>query len=104
MIDLILAALAMAVVAAYACRVDRLTWRTDPMQMLLHAAGGIGTAWVLKEAAQGNAGALDGLLLAGCALLLVLTYQHLPAVVPAPSTRSLRNDELGQVAGGKDAP
>ena len=76
--DIIMAAAALVIGAAFACRVDRLFWARHPVLMAVHSAGGIGTAWVLKEAATGGLCGWDAAILAGAAALLVATYRHLP--------------------------
>lgn len=76
--DIILAVLALTVGAAYACRVDRLSWWQHPALMSAHAAGGIAAMWVLTESAAGSACVWDAAILAGAVALLVATYKHIP--------------------------
>lgn len=103
MSDLILAAAAVAVVLAYVCRVDDLSWRRQPFLMLAHFAGGTAAAWVLSHAAAGNAGALHlGALLADVAALAWL-YRHLPAhqePAPAAAPPPVAAEALRHVSGG----
>ena len=75
----LLAAIAVVVIAAYACRVDDLSWWRTPWLMLLHAAGGVASAWVLYHSATASAGVVHVLALAGSAVLLWLTWDHLPS-------------------------
>jgi hypothetical protein len=74
-----LAGLAVAVMGAYVCRVDELSWWRTPWLMLLHAGGGITSAWVLYHCMAADAGAPHVLALAGAVVLLWLTWEHLPS-------------------------
>lgn len=107
MTDLILAAAAVAVVLAYVCRVDDLSWRRQPFLMLAHFAGGSVAAWVLAGAAAGEAGALHLVALLADAAALAWLYRHLPARQnPAPATAPapVAAEALRHVSGGsKDA-
>lgn len=101
MTHLILAGLAAAVMLAYVCRVDDLSWRREPYLMLAHSAGGTVAAWVVSVAAVGDAGALHVAALAADAVALALLFRHLPdrrppasAPIPAPP------EAMRHVAGG----
>ncbi len=79
MIEYLLAGVAVAVMGAYVCRVDELSWWRTPWLMLLHAGGGITSAWVLYHAAAADAGPVHLLAIAGSITLLWLTWDHLPS-------------------------
>ena len=70
---LILSAIALA---AYACRVDRLTWGRDPGQMLVHVLGGGAAAWAFAEAMRGNAGVMAALPLLASSAWLAASYRR----------------------------
>lgn len=78
MIDLVLMTCAVAISAAFVCRVDILSWRWHPLLMSVHVAGGVSAAWVLKRCALGVVVWSDVVLLACSALLLVATYRLIP--------------------------
>lgn len=81
MTDAVVVVLSAAVVAAYVCRVDRLSWRWHPWQMLVHVLGGVAAAWVLAAAGEGRAQAWHAVALVCAAALLVVTYGRLPKTV-----------------------
>lgn len=105
MIDSIFLVLSLVVAAAYACRVDQLSWREHPVQQLVHAIGGSVTAWVMTRAGLGLAEPMHGVVLAGMAFMLLLTYRHLPKAPPHCVHRrvvELKHEHLRRVAGGSD--
>lgn len=103
-LEAIVAAFALGVVAAYVCRVDRLTWRRHPLQMLMHAVGGIVAFWVLAAAAQGQAGPVELAALACCVALLVMTYPRVTGINdnPAWQPATIQPDDMRRVSGGTD--
>lgn len=92
--------LAGAVSAAYVCRVDRLSWRGEPVQMLLHALGGIASVWVLTNAATGRFGVMQLTALCASTALLVITYRRLPQ--RTKQSQLLDSEDLRSVVGGSD--
>lgn len=78
MTDAVVVVLSAVVVAAYVCRVDRLSWRWHPGQMLVHVLGGVAAVWVLAAAGEGKAQAWHTVALASAVALLVATYHRLP--------------------------
>lgn len=103
MSDIVLAAVAVAVVLAYACRVDDLSWRREPFLMLAHFAGGSAAMWVLSVSATGGAGALHVLALAVDIAALAWLYRHLPARQRAASAAApapVPAEALRHVSGG----
>ena len=106
--NIVLAALALAVAAAYVCRVDHTLWTREPVLHAVNVAGGISAVWVLIEAGQGRAAAGEAVILAAALAALLATYRHVPKAsqtqqVPAQGTRrKLQAEELRRVAGGAD--
>jgi hypothetical protein len=103
MLNLILAALALAIVAAFVCRVDHTLWRREPALQAVNAAGGIAALWVLTEAGQGMAAASEAVLLALALATLLMTYRFVPKRPPQPQRvpRPVHIDDMPRVAGGK---
>ena len=103
MSDLILAAVAVAVVLAYVCHTDDLSWWRQPILMLAHFSGGSVAVWVLSVSAMGEAGAVHvGALLADVVALAWL-YRHLPARQGAASAAApapVPAEALRHVSGG----
>lgn len=79
MTDAVVVLLSIAVAAAYVCRVDRLSWRQNPGQMLLHVLGGVAAVWVLSAAGDGKAQPWHAVALVSASILLAATYHKLPA-------------------------
>lgn len=46
-----------ALLGAYACRLDSLTWRAEPRQMVGHVLGGVAAAWPFTHALSGQVSA-----------------------------------------------
>lgn len=67
--------LTLAVLGAYACRVDGLTWWRHPVLMALHVAGGIAAAWAMHAAAVQAVAWLHAAALAWSVLVLVATWR-----------------------------
>lgn len=77
--------LCLAVLAAYACRVDQLSWRHHPWAMSAHVAGGGAAAWAMLQAGQGAAGPSALLALSAAAMWLIGSY---PVFVPGKAQPS----------------
>lgn len=102
----VLAVLALAVMGAYVCRVDELSWWRTPWLMLLHAGGGSVSAWVMYHASMGHAGGAHVLALAAAAVLLWLTWEHLPGR-RADARRAMYQTDLmvsAPLIGRRDVP
>lgn len=103
--NIVLAALALAVAAAYVCRVDHTLWTREPVLHAINVAGGISAVWVLIEAGQGRAAAGEAVILAAALAALLATYRHVPKAPQAPAQgarRKLQADDMRRVAGGAD--
>ena len=109
--NIVLAALALAVAAAYVCRVDHTLWTREPVLHAINAAGGISATWVLVMAGQGTAAAGEVVILVAATVALLVTYRLVPKppkAKPVPSApadhtrRKLQAEELRRVAGGAD--
>jgi hypothetical protein len=79
MTDFILLMLALAMSGAYACRVDLLSWRLQPLLMAVHVVGGLAAIGVVALVSQTGATAWHGVMLACSGALLAATYRRLPA-------------------------
>ena len=71
--------LCLVILAAYACRVDQLSWRQHPLAMSVHWAGGAAAAWAMYQAGQGAFGPLAFFSLAASTAWLIGSY---PAYAP----------------------
>ena len=105
--DIFIAALALAVTAAYVCRVDHTLWKREPVLHAVNVAGGVAAVWVLVEAGQGRAEAGEGLLLAAALVTLLVTYRWLPQAPQQGepeqmAAQPVRSDDMRRVAGGAD--
>ncbi len=105
--DYMLGALAVLVMGAYVCRVDDLSWWRTPWLMLLHAAGGVTSAWVIYHCVAADAGAPHALALAGAAMLLWITWDHLPSHGGCGRRREMYRTDLmvsAPLIGRRDEP
>jgi hypothetical protein len=79
MTDMLLLVAALAMSGAYACRVDLLSWRQQPLLMAVHVVGGLAAIGVVALVSQTGATGWHGVMLACSGALLAATYKRLPA-------------------------
>jgi hypothetical protein len=108
--SLIITVAALAVLAAYVCRVDVLSWAAHPWLMAAHMLGVASALWAASASVLGDATASQVLALAGSGLLLVALYSRMPKAEPHPpddgpaaAPASVRAEALRHVSGGAAA-